>query len=228
MTLNITSLLAEMRADPESFLRHYWLQIAGGATATGIVSGHATDLATFQFDDKLKAGDGFTTGISGVFGLKKKRPWIKFTKRKIPAVPNPDPNKGEFNAWYVPMQADDASGFGGGYQTLPPTGVDIMLTSQLSGCTFAQGFSGGSTIVSHIQPYDSSSTARTHLHQTSTNLYGGTPNSLFERENQSTSSYGSLKNRATIIGVRTGMVWEFYSQTFTAGGDAVIKNVKKL
>jgi hypothetical protein len=103
-----------------------------------------------------------------------------------------------------------------------------MLTSQLSGCTFAQGFSGGSTIVSHIQPYDSSSTARTHLHQTSTNLYGGTPNSLFERENQSTSSSGSLKNRATIIGVRKGMAWEFYSQTFTAGGDAVIKNVKKL
>jgi hypothetical protein len=215
----LATVLADMRNDPLKFMRHYRLAIAGGAANA------ASGVYTFFFWDQLQSVPGFTTGLSGLRGKTKQRAVISF--RKCPYDPNPDAGQGYFNAHYVAMVDDNP--IGATYYTLPRTGPtsdanpDIMLTSQLSNCTFGIGSAApGSQLVCHVQPHtafddpNDDQAGRRHLRDTvEAGLLAGGVKSIFHRENENAvTGYGNTDHRATIIGVRNGTNWKFYEQTY--------------
>ena len=224
--VTMTTVLAEMAADPEAFLRHYLVYIAGGAAAT---SGTPSGIATFQFEDAGSTHRGFTTGLSGLRGITKNRSKIRFSKRSLPPAPNLGAD--QFNAWYVAMVVS-GSGAPTTHTMLSGTaGPDIALTSQLSGCTFGVGSNTptGDRLVSHIQPAASTTAARGAMH---TEMVAGLNNQvggIFERENRAgAESYGDLGNRATVIGTRHKGKWRFYAQTYSGGNGFPIFKVERV
>lgn len=218
MSLTAADILAELRANPLTFLRHYKLIIAGGGSNSN------SGVATFLFDDKNSTVKGFTTGLSGKVGKTKDRPYIKFSRTSGVANPNPDIAAGKFNAHYVAMkQIGDAPQTT--HYTLPGTGPDLMLTSQLSGCTFGVGSAAdGSQLVSHIQPNADATPADLH-HAVVGAMTGGTDKLL---ERQSDASYGDTSNRATVVGVRNGGTWNFYTQIYKTGLGGALLEAREL
>ena len=210
----LNEALTEMRTDPESFLRHYLVTIAGGAPRVV-----PQQRATFT----IKAGDqlfqGFRTGISGKVGLMKERPQLRIVK--VPDGTTAGAGEVAFQAWYIPMT--DMSGGGGGlahHVTLSGSdGPDIALTSQMSGCTLGIGSAAqdGSRFVAHIRPPSGQPNAQTYTNMR--NDAGlGTMDTFFERPSRpGDQSYGNPENRATIIGVRRANEWRFYAQTYNFG-----------
>src|SRR5579862_6661969 len=96
-------------ATPETLLRQCYLHIAGGATKT-IASPHLPPptangqaaVATFKVSIAAhKHVRGFTTGISGFFGRRKDRPFVRVTK--IPGPAKAALATDELNAYYIPM-----------------------------------------------------------------------------------------------------------------------------
>jgi len=220
MPLDVSHVLNELRSNPLEFMRHYKIMIAGG-TENG-----ASGVATFYFEDKLMTATGFTTGRSGAKGKTKERPIIKFYHRS-PTQPAPDAAQGLFNAHYCSMHTDGPmAALGATHHPLPCGGVtdnanpDIMLTSQLSNCTFGVGTpSAGTQLVTHMQPNLGGGHDRNHLHATVTGGFANGVDAIFERENQGANTgYGNLANRSTIVGVRSGGQWHFYSQSYQGGG----------
>jgi hypothetical protein len=221
----MTTVLAEMQADPETFLRHYIVGIAGGPLAqTGFHSGPAT----FRYTDRTTTGRGFTTGLSGLAGRTRDRPYVTLTK--IPGPASATPNADEFNAWYIAMAAQGA-GLLTRHAVLPGTGgPNIALTSQLSGCSFGVGSAtaDGSRIVSHIQPPPGAPNAGTWAGMRAA-ASGGVMDTVFDREGQAgASNYGNPENRATVLGVRSGGQWRLYAQIFRGGGTRTLLSVQRL
>jgi hypothetical protein len=222
-------VLNEMTANPEAFLRHYLVMIVGGAAAT---SGTPSGVATFDFYDYGNvAVPGFTTGLSGRLGITKNREKIRFRKRHMP--PKSTLAADEFDAWYVAM-AVSGSDVQTTHTMVPGTGgPDIMLTSQLSGCTFGIGSATttGDRLVSHIQPLDTD-TGRADMHnEMLAGLNAGGVDAVFEKENRpGAHSYGgNASNRTTIIGVRHNGHWGVYAQTYNnAQGAAQIYKVERI
>lgn len=233
----LATVLADMHNDPFAFMRHYRLSIAGGGANS------ASGVYTFFYWDQLNNVPGFTTGIAGLRGKVKNRAVISFSKRNFD--PNPVAANGFFNAHYVSMVDDNV--LGATYYTLPRNGPtsdanpDIMLTSQLSNCTFGIGSPGvGSQLVCHVQPHiafddpNDAQAGRRHLHDTvEAGLLAGGVKSIFHRENENAATgYGNTDHRATIIGLRNGTNWKFYEQTYrdrsAAIGDLAVLEARKL
>ncbi len=218
MPLTAATILADLRANPLTFLRHYKLVIAGGGSKSN------SGIATFSFDDKTVTVKGFTTGLSGMVGKTKDRPYIKFSHKSGLADPNPDVAGGKFNAHYVAMKqiGDDVRTT---HYTLPGTGPDLMLTSQLSGCTFGIGSAAkGSQLVSHIQP-NANATA-SDLHEAVADGLTSGGGKFFERQNG--ASYENTSNRATVVGVRNSGTWKFYAQIYKTGSGGALLEAKEL
>ena len=129
----LNEALTEMRTDPESFLRHYLVTIAGGAPRVV-----PQQRATFT----SKAGDqlfqGLRTGISGKVGLMKERPQLRIVK--VPDGTTAGAGEVAFQAWFIPMT--DMSGGAAVWHTtsryraatartshLPPKCLDARLAS---------------------------------------------------------------------------------------------------
>ncbi|MCG8634222.1 MAG: hypothetical protein MI863_10365 [Desulfobacterales bacterium] len=101
---------------------------------------------------------------------------------------------------------------------------DIMLTSQLSGCTFGIGkpTAAKQQQLVHIQPGNEGGkltpvNKRYHLKKAVRDLLGNHDiYSIFERENQpGDNGYGNIENGAAVIGIRKDNKWKFYAQVFT-------------
>lgn len=220
------TILNDLMADPKSFLRHYVLIIAGGKAAT---SGVASGIATFSCDSTGATMPGFTTGLSALRGVTKDREKIKFMKVAMP--PRDPADADEFNAWYIAMAV-----MGSDAQTthfpVPGTGgPDLLLTSQLSGCTFGVGSitTDGSRLISHIQPMSGAVDAatRTKLHDETVDRMTDGVDAVFEREARpGARHYGDQHNRATVVGVRRGGAWEFWAQEYQDNSDT--QNVPEL
>jgi hypothetical protein len=211
----MTTVLAEMRANPETFLRHYIVAIAGGPLAqTGIHSGQAT----FSYTDRATTGRGFTDGLSGLAGRTKERPYVTFTKISGPA--KTQPAAGEFNAWYIAMAAQGAPVMTR-HAFLPGTGgPDIALTSKLSGCSFGVGsaVADGSRIVSHVQPPPGAPNPAVWASMRAA-ASSGVMDAVFDREGQpGADNYGNPANRATVIGIRSNGYWQLYAQILSGSG----------
>jgi hypothetical protein len=207
---DLESVLREMRAHPLDFLRHYKVVIAG----TG--SGDGSGVAVFDFVDKSMTVPGFKTGVSGVLGMRGNREVIRFSWHKSDKGQCLELEANQFRAHYLAMmQVDSPDAI---RYPLPGEGEpDIMLTSQLSGCSFGFGSetSSGVQLVSHVQPPRG---AGEKAHALATEAASAAVRPGFEGVLQrpaGTWSYGSAF--ATVIGVRSGRRWHFYFQTSTHG-----------
>jgi hypothetical protein len=215
----IDDALAEMRSNPEDFLRHYQVQIAGGTPA--IVPQRHSDFVIAQAPDETYSG--FQTGLSGKLGQTKERPRLRISM----ANPNQVAGQGEaiFQAYYIGM-----SEMGGGalaHQVLLPGtgGPDIAVTSQLSGCSFGVGSanSAGDRFVSHIQPPAGQPTAATYQTMRTEATFNAM-DAIFERPSRpGNDDYGNAANRATIIGIRENGNWRFYAQIYNMGDRNLFK-----
>lgn len=218
--------------NPEALMRRVNLVIAGGATRSPTLpnapappaNGQAV-IATFQVSMKgymsngvfvPQVASGFTTGLSGLFGRRKNRPIAQIRRLPGPAVAAPAAD--QFNAYYVPMVQTSDVGLGTSHYSLPTVGgPDVMITSQLSGCSFGVGSSAaGAVLVSHVQP-DAAVAAPNRAADLANNLRAG-----FANVRGTASKSGLYDEFAAIIGVRSNAVWRFYLQAYDASGPQTV------
>ena len=203
--------LNELRANPESFLRHYMVSIAG--STPGIVPRHHTNFLIEAADGR--AFRGFQTGMAGRLGRTKDRPQLRISM--VNAGMTAGPGQAVFDAWYIAM-----SDLGGGalahqVHLSGSDGPDIALTSQMSGCTFGIGSatSDGGRLVSHIRPPAGQQPSAATYQAMRQEASFGNMDGFFDRASRSgAASYGNPENRATIVGVRRAGNWRFYAQTY--------------
>ncbi|WP_338662473.1 hypothetical protein VQH23_20245 [Pararoseomonas sp. SCSIO 73927] len=203
MTLNdVLALLA----DPEKLMRRCYLHIHGGSGAAP-ANGQAA-LATFKVEFGHQTAMGFTTGLSGLLGLKKDRPFVKFIKQPGPAQ-NPVPADC-FNAYYIPMVQTADVAAGSSHYTLPIAAGSLMITSKLSGCTVGIGSdANGAVLVSHVQPNANAAGGSAAL---STAVQTGMH--AMQGEFRRNSEYTGF---AAVMGRCDGNRWRFYLQASVPG-----------
>jgi hypothetical protein len=220
------TFLTEIQNSPLDFLRQYHLKIVGkgGEAEGGVVE--------FAFSDRNDAYTGFTK----LPGQTKQR-----TSIKLAPIGSGD-RAGDFlvndnhRIWahYVPMRkaADTLTyayrmpwpGDNQGTNANP----NLMLTSEISGCTFAIGPLGGNTrAVIHIQPDRAITPAaarNTHQQGTVDRIIGTANRHLLFSRDTHGNDYAS--NRMSVVGVRRDGVWSFYAQFYNQDQRSLIKVVK--
>jgi hypothetical protein len=203
--------LHELRTDPESFLRHYMVSIAG--SVPGIVPQRHTNFLIEAADGQVFRG--FQTGVAGKLGKTKDRPQLRI--RMVNAGVTVGPNQAVFDAWYIAMSDIEGGPLAHQVPLSGSDGPDIALTSQMSGCTFGIGSpaADGGRLVSHIRPppvgQPNAATYQTMRQAASF----GDMDGFFDRPSRpGAASYGNPENRATIIGVRNRGNWRFYAQIY--------------
>jgi hypothetical protein len=126
-----------------------------------------------------------------------------------------------FNAHSIHMDAGSA---GMNFYLLDGTGPAIMVTGQLSGCSFVMLPAGaGHVNVAHVQPQGQTGAA---LQGT---LANGLPNAQIYGAAGTTGNYDSSDRVASVIGVRIAGQWRIYAQKQDAGsGDYRIRSVYQI
>jgi hypothetical protein len=212
-SMTMATVLDELRADPEAFLRHHAVAIAG----------RAPDLSQLQekrakFELRTEGRPvfrGFQTGIAGLRSKEKERASIQFAQ--LPPNSNAALGPDVAEVWYVPMAADTTR-MANRHTLLSGTeGPDIAFTSQLSGCTFSIGTASqdGGLIVSHIRPPQGRQPNAADYQAMRDAGSLGPMAHFFDRESRpGRTSYGEPGNLATIIGVRRRGTWRFYAQIY--------------
>jgi hypothetical protein len=200
--MKLDALLKEMTTDPEDFLRHYSVMIEGRAAQSGPATAWLEKRNTMGDREEV---DGFT--LSG--GGTKKRRFIRFIVSDSVPFDCRHPND-KFPVWYVRMQQMSDSLITTHYPLPTISGSDIMLTSQLSGCSFGVGSPSAHTqLVSHIQPSTPSNPGLDPQVQSGL-LFG--QQGMFSRQ----QGHYAADEYATIIGIRADGVWRFYDQLRSA------------
>jgi hypothetical protein len=202
------TLKAEMKADPKAFLRHYYVEIHGNRPYSG------TTLAWVEDTNQTQAG--FTTGRAGRKGRTKQRPRLRFIIGDN--HPGGTAHQTPIPVHYVAMrQVQDALHVS--QHTLPTqmgNGPDIMLTSQMSACSFAVGSDAqGAQYVAHIQgPPDPHHPGRSDYNVSNATATSGMPvvQGLLSRALQIGAPHTAYTDLATVIGIRKAGAWRFYVQ----------------
>lgn len=179
--------LAALRTSPETFLRSHPVMIAGLSTPG------AADFVIYKeipTESKFKIA---TQGMNGGASLK---------------------------VYNVPMHPSTrfvglANAAGGNKVAIPGVMIagehqrDIMVTGQLTGCSFLVQKVGASVLCAHIQPQGGMDGAKLHTTLMNVAVFQGQPTTsspiVFGRNFYPTG-------RATIIGVRRMGQWEIYAQ----------------
>ncbi len=208
MPILLDDILPEMTRDPVGFLRHYSVLITGSHGYSGVVDA--------WFLDRDETRTGFTTGWSGALRRTRQRPLIEFIIGY--GQPGNYADGGTLRIWYVAMRQMNEQ-WVDTHTVLPSLGgPDIMMTSNLSGCSFGIGMpSAGAQIVSHIRPPNQlGGTAHLPHSQMDPTVQAGLRDgqlALFSRATQP-----AYTDWATIIGIRRNGRWSFYAQTVEGGG----------
>ncbi len=229
----------DLLSTPDTLMRKVNLVIVGGATRSPTLPNAApppangqAEEATFKVVVRQETALGFTTGFSGLLGRQKNRVIARIERLAGPA--SQPPPQDHFNAYYVPMvQTSDVAG-GTSHYTLPMAGgPDIMITSQLSGCTFGVGSDAqDALLVSHVQPDNTIQDAS----QRAADLAGSVRQG-FAGVRAMVTSGRSYENYAAIIGVRSPisgngsrLIWRFYLQGYHKTGTHrnVVTRAKKI
>lgn len=127
-----------------------------------------------------------------------------------------------FNAHSIHMDTGSANM---NFYTLDGTGPAIMVTGQLSGCSFVMLPAGaGQVNVAHVQPQGG---------QTGAALQGTLASAMANAQVYGAAgtrgNYDSADRVASVIGVRVGGQWRIYAQKQDAGsGDYRIKSVYQI
>lgn len=195
--MKLEALLKEMTQTPKDFLRHYSVMIEGRAAQSGLSTAWLEKHDTL--DEKL-----WVEGITKTGGTKQRR-FIRFLVCDSQPVDCRHPED-KFPIWFIRMQQMSDTLMTTHYPLPTNGGPDIMLTSQLSGCSFGVGTPSSHTqLVSHIQPVTPNNPGLDP--QVKSGLLFG-EQGLFSRQK---GDYGGAEY-ATIIGIRTDKVWRFYNQ----------------
>ena len=194
-----------IKTDPETLMRRVSLKIFGGRTTLSSVY-------EFIVVDAGRTMPGFTTGVSGLLRQRKDRPVfnIKLRRTAFPGEIAAAEDGASFFAEYVAMR-QVSDGRHNTHRMLPAHGgPDIMVTSQLSGCTFGIGSNaGGNRLVSHIQPPQSEKNLDIRRGQLSdATRRGFAPGSEFSKFERG----GDYQNDAAILGIRRNGEWQIYAQ----------------
>lgn len=103
--------------------------------------------------------------------------------------------------------------------------TDIMITGQLTGCTFVSANAGGTTLVAHIQPGGSRGSGQELRDKI-------LKNGRFKNyPNQSVNVFGvgDYQGAAYVVGVRIGGQWQLYGQMVSGPGvNAQITSVRRI
>ncbi|MCG8636183.1 MAG: hypothetical protein MI863_20290 [Desulfobacterales bacterium] len=225
MTITCKEFHEELLDDPVAALHRYVLIIAGGE------GDGESGVKTFKFWDRNEPVKDLTTRTDIT---KNNCNRITLSKNNE-TEDRPQIRNNFFNAHYVSMWTDRRPSLLGVRKQCSyfiPTNAsfnknlnpDIMLTSQLSGCTFGVGkpTAAKQQQLIHIQPGNnegglSPANKRYHLKQTVRDLLGNHDiYGIFEKENQlGDDRYGNNANYAAVIGVRKDNAWRFYAQVYT-------------
>jgi hypothetical protein len=123
--MNSQQAIAALFSNAEKFLHTNPFNIGGSGTTANAVAGEA------NFKMEIKASGGFSANFVD----------------QGPAYANLD----YFRAWYIPMQ--QLHNFTVDWlPTANDSPLNLMLTSQITGCLFGVGSKKGRTCVAHIQP----------------------------------------------------------------------------
>jgi hypothetical protein len=199
---DVLALLAE----PEELLRRCCISISG-EVADNLPRHGTAPVRTFEITQGTIFARGFTTGVSGMLGRKKDRPFFRIS---LLSQTKNNPSSPEFNAYYIPMAQTTDTARQSSHFVLPGTGPDIMLTSRLSGCSFGVGSnSANGTLVSHIQPNLAIERERARTDDLARNMQSG-----FASQGQVLTRGGDYSDLATVIGKRSGTKWTFYLQDY--------------
>lgn len=183
-----------MIANPGGFLKNYPVRIFGDAGASGIA------IYTMINRGASKRPDSF-------WGTRKLHDTESFDIRSAAAMGAIAPGHGghAFPAHSIHM---DVGAGAMAFYTLGAAGPNIMVTGQLSGCSFVMvpGAVLGQVDVAHVQPHGMSGQI---LHGA---LTGAIAHAQVYGASATRGNYDGNDRAASIIGVRTGAIWRIYAQ----------------
>jgi hypothetical protein len=222
----VTDFINELH-DPEALLRHFYILIAGAGVGPAPPNGQAA-VQRFRVDDRGMMAAGFTTGLSGLRGVTKQRPIVGVT---LQGVPVGGPGVDEFDAYYIPMVQTTDVAANTSHYTLPTAGQPtIMITSQLSGCSFGVGSDAhGATLVTHIQPNQAvgQGLGKAGFDQRTADLANVINNSFHHRKGVFKLG-DQYQARAAVIGQLKNGKWKFYLQATSGGQARTLTNTSKI
>lgn len=210
--MKVEDAATALLADPPGFLAKNALTLAGGSTLSSdlriwYLSKAGNPLASVAMSGTDPSGTAWT-------GTRKIEAWrasvtSDTSDRVLKTYKLGTEDVAEFRAWYVAMrQVGEATATT--HFFLPGTGgPDLMLTSQLTGCTFGFGSQspGSGVLASHIQPPKAATGLGANDLRNAVAGPLGADATLIE-------TTGLVK--VSVIGHRVGGVWRFYKQVVDA------------
>jgi hypothetical protein len=210
MPLNTGAAYNTLLANPGGFLKNYPVRIFGDA--------HASGLANYTM---VNVGASMRPG--SIMGNLKMHATESFAIRSAAAMMALAAGHGghAFQAHSIHMDVGTAAM---GFYVLGAGGPNIMVTGQLSGCSFVMipGAIAGQVRVAHVQPQGMTGQALAAQ-------LTGIANSQVYGASATTGNYDAVDRAASIIGCRIGGQWCIYAQKQDRGaGDYRIKSVYQI
>jgi hypothetical protein len=182
-----------LTTQPKEFLKKNFLNVAGG-------NGRAAGPAIFQL-----------SLFAGTVQHRDHSPRPKYQVSISAGNNGGNPGAGvilaanEFVAYYVPMEQMNAAGI---FTQPNPAITPLVLTSQLTGCTFAFDNTGGTLMAGHMQPTPllSQGNNRYAMKLTAINALGANTKLVQKGDDHAYS------NKATIVAVYRHNTWKVYMQ----------------
>jgi hypothetical protein len=208
MPINPTQALDLLYRQPEQFLKRYPVRIFGDPTGSHV--------SQYRIEERHQLSSYRPGSVLGTLNMHETQ---LFEIRAQDSAMGKPPGSVWFDAHSVKMFESNKPHDIVIYR-LAGTGPDLMVTGQLSGCSFAIRDNGnGSMDVAHIRPNAqlTSEILQSTLQRT------GAWHIVYGREDYSS------QRRASIIGVRVGIQWQIYAQKQDGTTeDYRVKKVKRL
>lgn len=208
MPINPNIAFFDLVNNPEPFLKRYPIRIYGTVAPSGV--------AQYALENRGGAlRPGSILGTKKLHGTEAFN--IRATASGIHAA-----NSHIFQAHSVHMDLGYAAML---YYRLNMMGPNIVVTGQLSGCTYViQPAVGGGVDVAHIQPVGGMTGATL-----AANIKANHPNAFVYGATAGRGFYDSDKRVVSIVGVRIGGGWSLYSQKQDPAGQAfTIRSVYRI
>lgn len=196
--MQASEAIAKLRANPKSFLRQNCVIIAGGTTRN-------PGMTIFRM---IPGNTDVRSRGSILKSRMKSRPFwsVNISNNNGGNPAGATLADDEFAGYYIPMKqmTDHADNVFG--QAPNDGSADILLTSQLTGCTFGFASLNGHFFAGHIQPEGGVArdvTERNMRNKLQSGFSGG---------GRTIEKGRDYKDIATIVGVFSGGKWEIYMQ----------------